>query len=75
MAIWARPVDDHGFRAAYASVKRYYPYGERTVHLDGRVEVEAACYSVPPGFIGQRVSGGSGTSARCTPPRWRARLG
>jgi len=34
---------------------RYYEYGERTVHLDGCVEVEAAYYSVPPGFIGQRV--------------------
>jgi transposase len=34
---------------------RYYQYGERTVHLDGCVEVEAAYYSVPPGFIGQRV--------------------
>jgi transposase len=34
---------------------RYYQYGDRTVHLDGCVEVEAAYYSVPPGFIGQRV--------------------
>lgn len=34
---------------------RYYQYGERTVHLDGCVEVEAAYYSVPPGFIGQCV--------------------
>jgi transposase len=34
---------------------RYYQYGERTVHLDGCVEVEAAYYSVPPGFIGQHV--------------------
>ncbi len=30
---------------------RYYQYGERTVHLDGCVEVEAAYYSVPPGWI------------------------
>ena len=34
---------------------RYYQYGERTVHLDGCVEVEAAYYSVPPGWIGRRV--------------------
>jgi transposase len=34
---------------------RYYKYGERTVHLDGCVEVEAAYYSAPPGWIGQRV--------------------
>jgi hypothetical protein len=34
---------------------RYYPYGERTVHLDGCVEVEAAYYSAPPGWIGRRV--------------------
>src|SRR6266851_1634181 len=30
---------------------RYYQYGERTVHLDGCVEVEAAYYSAPPGWI------------------------
>src|ERR1700760_3962468 len=34
---------------------RYYRYGERTVHLDGCVEVEAAYYSTPPGWIGRRV--------------------
>jgi hypothetical protein len=34
---------------------RYYRYGERTVHLDGCVEVEAAYYGTPPGWIGQRV--------------------
>ena len=34
---------------------RYYQYGERTVHLDGCIEVEAAYYSVPPGYISQRV--------------------
>jgi hypothetical protein len=27
---------------------RYYQYGERTVHLDGWVEVEAAYCSAPP---------------------------
>jgi hypothetical protein len=34
---------------------RYYCYGERTVHLDGCVEVEAAYYGAPPGWIGQRI--------------------
>ncbi len=34
---------------------RYYRYGARTVHLDGCVEVEAAYYGAPPGWIGQRV--------------------
>ena len=34
---------------------RYYHYGERTVHLDGCVEVEAAYYSAPPRWIGRRV--------------------
>ncbi len=34
---------------------RYYQYGERTVHLDGCVEVEAAYYSTPPGWIGRRI--------------------
>ena len=34
---------------------RYYQYGERTVHLDGCVEVEAAYYSAPPLWIGRRV--------------------
>jgi transposase len=34
---------------------RYYLYGERSVHLDGCVEVEAAFYSAPPGWIGRRV--------------------
>jgi hypothetical protein len=34
---------------------RYYRFGERTVHLDGCVEVEAAYYSLPPGWIGQRI--------------------
>src|ERR1022692_1552388 len=32
---------------------RYYQYGERTVHLDGCVEVEAAYYGAPPGWIGR----------------------
>lgn len=34
---------------------RYYRYGQRTVHLDGCVEVEAAYYGAPPGWIGRRV--------------------
>jgi transposase len=34
---------------------RYYQFGERTVHLDGCVEVEAAYYSAPPGWIGRSV--------------------
>jgi hypothetical protein len=34
---------------------RSYQYGERTVHLDGCVEVEAAYYSAPPRWIGRRV--------------------
>jgi transposase len=34
---------------------RYYQFGERTVHLDGCVEVEAAFYGAPPGWIGHRV--------------------
>jgi len=34
---------------------RYYQYGQRTVHLDGCVEVEAAYYGAPPGWIGRRI--------------------
>ena len=34
---------------------RYYQSGERVVHLDGCVEVEAAYYSTPPGWIGKLV--------------------
>jgi hypothetical protein len=34
---------------------RYYQYGEAHGHLDGCVEVEAAYYSAPPGWIGRRV--------------------
>jgi hypothetical protein len=34
---------------------RYFQYGERTVHLDGCVEVEAAYYGAPPGWIGRHV--------------------
>jgi len=34
---------------------RYYCFGDRTVHLDGCVEVEAAFYGAPPGWIGRRL--------------------
>ena len=34
---------------------RYYQYGDRIVHLDGCVEVEAAYYGLPPGWIGKMV--------------------
>jgi transposase len=34
---------------------RYYQYGQRTVNLDGCVEVEAAYYGAPPGWIGRRI--------------------
>jgi transposase len=34
---------------------RYYHYGKRTVHLDACVEVDAAYYGAPPGWIGRRV--------------------
>src|SRR5712692_3000231 len=35
---------------------RYYQCGQRTVHLDGCVEVEAAYYGAPPGWIGRLVN-------------------
>jgi transposase len=34
---------------------RYYQFGERSVNLDGCVEVEAAYYSAPPGWISRKV--------------------
>jgi transposase len=34
---------------------RYYRFGVRTVHLDGCVEIDAAYYGAPPGWIGRRV--------------------
>ena len=34
---------------------RYYRFGDRTVHLDGAVEVDGAYYHVPPGRIGHRL--------------------
>src|SRR5499425_144482 len=35
---------------------RYYQHGQRVVHLDGCVEVEAAYYGLPPGWIGREVN-------------------
>jgi transposase len=35
---------------------RYYNYGDRRVHLDGCVEVGAAYYHAPPGWIGRTVA-------------------
>lgn len=34
---------------------RMYQFGDRRVNLDGCVEVEAAYYSAPPGWIGRQV--------------------
>jgi transposase len=34
---------------------RYYRYGTRTVNLDGCIEVEAAYYGAPPGWIGRTL--------------------
>ena len=34
---------------------RYYQHGKRRVNLDGCVEVDAAYYSAPPGWIGQEI--------------------
>jgi hypothetical protein len=34
---------------------RYYQHGQRVVHLDSCVEVEAAYYGLPPGWIGRVV--------------------
>jgi transposase len=34
---------------------RHYEFGDRRVNLDGCVEVEAAYYSAPPGWIGRDV--------------------
>ncbi|HET6338252.1 MAG TPA: IS21 family transposase, partial [Polyangiales bacterium] len=35
---------------------RYYAFGERVVHFDGFVEVAAAYYAPPPGWIGRVVN-------------------
>ncbi len=34
---------------------RYYQYGTRTVNLDNCIEVDAAYYGAPPGWIGREV--------------------
>jgi transposase len=34
---------------------RYYQFGERTVHLDGHVEIGGAYYCAPPGYIGRAL--------------------
>jgi hypothetical protein len=34
---------------------RYYQYGERTVHLDGYLEINGAYYCAPPGYIGRTL--------------------
>ncbi len=34
---------------------RHYQFGDRRVNLDGCIEVEAAYYSAPPGWIGRSV--------------------
>jgi len=35
---------------------RYYQFGNRTVHLDGAVEVDGAYYHLPPGHIGRQLA-------------------
>ena len=35
---------------------RYYQYGDRTVHIDGYVEVDGGYYAPPPGWIGRTVA-------------------
>lgn len=34
---------------------RYYQHATRTVHLDGCIEIEAAYYGAPPGWVGREV--------------------
>ena len=56
---------------------RNYQYGHRSVHLDGCVEVAAAYYSAPPGWIGRRVdvqwNAPARPAHRPAPPRALAR--
>jgi len=35
---------------------RYYRFGERSVNLDGCVEVDSAYYGAPPGWIGRKLA-------------------
>jgi transposase len=49
---------------------RHYQFGDRRVNLDGCVEVEAAYYSAPPGWIGRSVKvQWDGRSVRVLDPR------
>jgi transposase len=49
---------------------RYYRYGDRTVHLDGCVEVEAAFYGAPPDWIGNASTcNGMICTSACSRPR------
>ena len=49
---------------------RHYQFGDRRVNLDGCVEVEAAYYSAPPGWIGRQVKvQWDGRSVRVLDPR------
>ena len=49
---------------------RHYQFGDRRVNLDGCVEVEAAYYSAPPGWIGRAVKvQWDGRSVRVLDPR------
>jgi transposase len=49
---------------------RMYQFGERRVNLDGCVEVDAAYYSAPPGWIGRGVKvQWDGRSVRVLDPR------
>ena len=49
---------------------RHYQFGDRRVNLDGCVEVEAAYYSAPPGWIGRDVKvQWDGRSVRVLDPR------
>jgi hypothetical protein len=54
---------------------RYYQYSERTVHLDGCVEVDAAYYGAPPGWIGRRLQvQWDGVRVRLVDPKTRQLL-
>jgi transposase len=49
---------------------RHYQFGDRRVNLDGCVEVDAAYYSAPPGWIGRQVKvQWDGRSVRVLDPR------
>jgi transposase len=49
---------------------RHYQFGDRRVNLDGCVEVDAAYYSAPPGWIGRSVKvQWDGRSVRVLDPR------